>query len=305
MVPILWRLCRTSSCQSIAQALFLEVKCPDDEVDQHAAKSGTAKLAGVLKSGARRAEVSMLGNSRIHFAGVVQLNLRATPSPMAPCEFTTSSLFQGDAPNSRLQDLGLSRPCFISWVEHPWKFCRRPDVRCQPGTSVAMVWMGAERAPCGGAANHRDVMFVCFTFKMTCPGGSPFGVAAGSRGTADHPLCRLSQCFSHQPWAQTLSINCTSKSRELLNRIRVRGRGEQGIAVVVGGEGEVCLDTRGRQAPRGFFLPAPWPVLCSPNVPFLPQRLLASSPRNLSRASFDLSSRGTSHFQHSGASSQY
>jgi hypothetical protein len=72
---------------------------------------------------------------------------------------------------------------------------------------------------------------VLFTFEMTCAcsGWSVrcrSGLQFGDRGTADRPHCRWPLVFHKHPSAQKLSINCTSISREHLNKVRVRGCGE-------------------------------------------------------------------------------
>jgi hypothetical protein len=106
---------------------------------------------------------------------------------------------------------------------------------------------GAEKAPREQQTNRRGVVFVLFTFEMTCTSlGGRVAVRSGSwqQGYCGLPALPLEPVF--QPSALgAIAIDKlhVEKSKAAQQNPGTRMRG-QGSVVVASGEGEICLDTR-------------------------------------------------------------
>jgi hypothetical protein len=157
--------------------------------------------------------------------------------------------------------------------------------RCQmptrPSSRQPWVCVVPRQGPCKRVANHVDVVFVLFTFEMTCTSlmdGASFGAAAGDRGVRTPPALPLKPVFQTSALGATAIDNLhveKSRAAQQIPGTWVRRTWDRGGC---GRQGRSSLGHT--RLPSHVGRPFPCPLVCALSrlrSCFLPPRLDASS----------------------------
>jgi hypothetical protein len=153
--------------------------------------------------------------------------------------------------------------------------------RCQmptrPSSRQPWVCVVPRQGPCKRVANHVDVVFVLFTFEMTCTSlmdGASFGAAAGDRGVRTPPALPLKPVFQTSALGATAIDNLhveKSRAAQQIPGTWVRRTWDRGGC---GRQGRSSLGHT--RLPSHVGRPFPCPLVCALSrlrSCFLPQRL--------------------------------